>query len=210
MKILLSASLAVVCSLFIACGSGDDDDDSGKTEVGTPETPTTTDLSIEETIDQSYSATLSEIQKSWAGQYEGWDDVQERNTKIKRLLTLNSNNTYVNVIQGVIIDSGKSDFVDFEHERGRYSYNARTNTITYTVESDSVLDYRNQKMDGYSGKKYYNHTEGNYTEKVQFSTLTNGTRKWITRDTYLQSLTDKSINIAFAMDPQRPTDERRR
>ena len=109
-----------------------------------------------------------------------------------------------------MIESGKTDYVDFEHERGSYSYNTRTNTITYTVSSDSVLDYRNQKMDGYKGKKYYDRTEGNYTEKVQFSTINNGNRKWITRDTYLQSLTDKSIKIAFAMDPQKPSDQQRK
>ena len=161
-------------------------------------------------VDFNYVATLAEIQKTWAGEYEGWDDVQQKNTKIRRLLILNPNNTYTNIIQGVLIESGKSDYVDFEHEKGRYSYNSRTKTITYTVESDSVLDYGKQKFDGYSGKKYYDHTDGNYNENVQFSYSTNGARKWITRDTYLQSLTDKTISIAFAMDPQNPDDAPRR
>jgi len=207
-KYLLMAAMVLPCAMFTACGGGDDDDP--KTPVDQPTTPKTEDLTIEQTIDQNYSATLSEIQKSWAGEYEGWDENQQKNTKIRRLLVLEPNNQYVNVVQGVLIESGKTDYVDFEHERGTYSYNTRTNTITYTVSSDSVLDYRNQKMDGYKGKKYYDRTEGNYTEKVQFSTINNGNRKWITRDTYLQSLTDKSIKIAFAMDPQKPNDEQRR
>lgn len=202
------AAIVLPCAFLSSCGG--DDDEEIKKNVEREEEPKMNDLEVESTIDASYSASLSEIQQSWAGEYEGWDSNQKKNTKIRRLLVLEPNNQYVNIIQGVLIESGKSDYVDFEHERGSYSYNTRTNTITYTVSSDSVLDYSKQKMDGYRGKKYYDRTEGNYTEKVQFSTIKDGKRKWITRDTYLQSLTDKSINIAFAMSPQIPSDDKRK
>lgn len=202
------AAFVLPCVFLSSCGG--DDDEEIKKNVEREEEPKMNDLEVESTIDASYSASLSEIQQSWAGEYEGWDSNQKKNTKIRRLLVLEPNNQYVNIIQGVLIESGKSDYVDFEHERGSYSYNTRTNTITYTVSSDSVLDYSKQKMDGYRGKKYYDRTEGNYTEKVQFSTIKDGKRKWITRDTYLQSLTDKSINIAFAMSPQIPSDDKRK
>jgi len=202
------AAFVLPCAFLSSCGG--DDDEEIKKNVKREEEPKMNDLEVESTIDASYSASLSEIQQSWAGEYEGWDSNQKKNTKIRRLLVLEPNNQYVNIIQGVLIESGKSDYVDFEHERGSYSYNTRTNTITYTVSSVSVLDYSKQKMDGYRGKKYYDRTEGNYTEKVQFSTIKDGKRKWITRDTYLQSLTDKSINIAFAMSPQIPSDDKRK
>ena len=202
------AAFVLPCAFLSSCGG--DDDEEIKKNVEREEEPKMNDLEVESTIDASYSASLSEIQQSWAGEYEGWDSNQKKNTKIRRLLVLEPNNQYVNIIQGVLIESGKSDYVDFEHERGSYSYNTRTNTITYTVSSDSVIDYSKQKMDGYRGKKYYDRTEGNYTEKVQFSTIKDGKRKWITRDTYLQSLTDKSINIAFAMSPQIPSDDKRK
>lgn len=202
------AAFALPCAFLSSCGG--DDDEEIKKNVEREEEPKMNDLEVESTIDASYSASLSEIHQSWAGEYEGWDSNQKKNTKIRRLLVLEPNNQYVNIIQGVLIESGKSDYVDFEHERGSYSYNTRTNTITYTVSSDSVLDYSKQKMDGYRGKKYYDRTEGNYTEKVQFSTIKDGKRKWITRDMYLQSLTDKSINIAFAMSPQIPSDDKRK
>lgn len=208
LKYLLVAAFVLPCAMLSSCGG--DDDEEFKTDVEREKEPIMSDLQVESTIDASYSASLSEIQQSWAGEYEGWDSNQKKNTKIRRLLILEPNNQYVNIIQGVLIESGKTDYVDFEHERGSYSYNTRTNTITYTVASDSVLDYSKQKMDGYTGKKYYDRTEGNYTEKVQFSTIQNGKRKWITRDTYLQSLTDKSINIAFAMSPQIPSDDKRK
>lgn len=208
LKYLLMAAFVLPCAFLSSCGG--DDDEEIKKNVEREEEPKMNDLEVESTIDASYSASLSEIQQSWAGEYEGWDSNQKKNTKIRRLLVLEPNNQYVNIIQGVLIESGKSDYVDFEHERGSYSYNTRTNTITYTVSSDSVLDYSKQKMDGYRGKKYYDRTEGNYTEKVQFSTIKDGKRKWITRDTYLQSLTDKSINIAFAMSPQIPSDDKRK
>ena len=150
-------------------------------------------------VDFNYVATLAEIQKTWAGEYEGWDDVQQKNTKIRRLLTLYPNYTYTNVIQGVLIESGKSDYVDFEHEKGLYSYNSRTKTITYTVVSDSVLDYGKQKFDGYSGKKYYDHIDARYTEEVVFSVEHDRMRSWITKDSYLQSLTT-GTTIVYHMD----------
>lgn len=192
--------------MFTACG---DDGGGEEGEIDAPVTPITDNVDAEKYIDASYKPSLSEIQKVWAGEYEGWDNNQKKNTKIKRLLTLKPNNTYTNVIQGVLVESGKSDYVDFEHEKGTYSYNARTQTITYTVESDSVLDYGKQKFDGYKGKKYYDRTEGNYTEKVSFSSIKDGQRSWITRDAYLQSLTDKTINIAFAMIPDMTKDDRK-
>ena len=57
------------------------------------------------------------------------------------------NDTYTNIIQRVLIESGKMDYVDFEYEEGVYCYNTRTKTITYTVSADFVLDFHKQKMD---------------------------------------------------------------
>lgn len=184
------------CSLFTACG---DDHPDGVISEEDPSRPITSNVDAEQYIDTSYSPTESEIQQVWTGEYEGWDNNQRKNTKIKRLLTLQPNKTYTNIIQGVLIESGKSEYVDFEKERGTYTYSSRTNTITYSVASDSILDYGRQKFDGYHGKKFYDHTDGNYTEKVQFSLKKDGQRSWITHDTYLQSLTDKTLNIAFMM-----------
>lgn len=197
-----------VC-LFTACDSDDDEDEKKPEPTTNPVQPITNNVDAEKNIDDSYSPTISEIQKQWAGSYEGYDTNQEQNTKIKRLLTLLPNNTYINIIQGVLVESGKSDYVDFEHEYGTYSYNSRTKTITYTVQYDSLLDYGTQKFDGYRGKKYYDHTDGNYTEKVAFSTIQNGQRSWISHDTYLQSLTDRTINIAFAMIPDMTREDRK-
>ena len=199
-KYLLMAAMVLPCAMFTACG--DDDDEPIKSDVENPSKPILSNVDAEQYIDASYSPSVSEIQKAWVGDYEGWDTNQSKNTKIKRLLILQPNNSYINVIQGILVESGKDQYTDFEHERGTYSYNARTQTITYSVQSDSILDYAKGKMDGYRGKKFYDHTDGNYTEKVAFSTIQNKQRSWISHDTYLQSLTDKSINIAFIMVPQ--------
>ena len=195
-KYLFMMAFVLSCSLFTACG---DDHPDGVISEEDPSRPITSNVDAEQYIDTSYSPTESEIQQVWTGEYEGWDNNQRKNTKIKRLLTLQPNKTYTNIIQGVLIESGKSEYVDFEKERGTYTYSSRTNTITYSVASDSILDYGRQKFDGYHGKKFYDHTDGNYTEKVQFSLKKDGQRSWITHDTYLQSLTDKTLNIAFMM-----------
>ena len=204
-KYLLMAAMVLPCAMFTACG----DDDGGEEDIDNPVKPVTDNVDAEKYIDSSYSPTVEEIQKSWTGEYEGWDEHQAKNTKIKRLLTLNANKSYTNIIQGVLVGSGKDEYVDFEHEQGTYVYNQRTQTITYTVSTDSVLDYGQQKFDGYNGKKYYDHTDGNYSEKVSFSYEENKQRSWISHDMYLQSLTDKTINIAFAMVPDREKEQRK-
>lgn len=192
-KCLWMAAFLLPCVMFTACGS----DDGGGENIEEP--PITNEVDAEKYTDTSYAPKLSDIQKTWTGEYKGYDTNQESNTNIKRLLSLYANKTYTNIIQGVLVKSGKSEYVNFELERGTYVYNERQKTITYTVQSDSILDYGTQKFDVYHGKKYYDHTEGNYSEKVAFSTPVDNQRSWITHDTYLQSLTDKTINIAFAM-----------
>lgn len=190
------AAFLLPCVMFTACG---DDGGGGEEDIEEPVKPVTNNVDAEKYIDDTYTPSLSDIQKEWAGEYEGYDTNQESNTKIRRMLNLYSNNTYTNIVQGVLVKSGKSEYVNFELERGTYVYNERRKTITYTVQSDSILDYGTQKFDVYKGKKYYDHTDGNYSEKVDFSTMSNNQRSWITHDTYLQSLTNKTINIAFAM-----------
>ena len=151
-------------------------------------------------VDESFVPNEAFMQKTWAGEYEGWDDVQKKNTRIKRLLTLNADRSYTNVIQGILVESGKSDYVDFEREKGYYTYNARTGVITYSVTSDSIIQYKDQSFIGYAMKKYYDHQSGTYTEEAKFTPITNGGRKWVTKDTYLQSLTAMELDLAFSMD----------
>lgn len=183
---------------FISCEK--DDDIVGKTDIGkTQYDPLMSNDSTAFNVDRDFIPAESYIQKKWSGEYEGWDDIQQKNTKIKRVLTLNANKTYTNVIQGVLIESGKTDYVDFERESGTYTYNARTGVVTYSVTSDSIIQYKDQQFVGYNMKKYYDYQAGTYTEKTNFSHLTNGKRNWITKDMYLQSLTAEKIDLTFDM-----------
>lgn len=196
LKYLLMAALVLPCAVFTACGDDDDDD---KINVEKPETPILTNTSVEQYIDNSYTPTTSDLQNVWEGNYEGWDEKQQKNTKIKRMLTLSPNGNYENVIEGILVESGKDKYTKFEHEKGTYSYNSSTKAITYTVTVDSLLDYGKQKMDAYKGKKFLDHTDARYTETANFSQKKDNQRSWITRDTYLQSLTTKQVDISFAM-----------
>ena len=196
------AAMVLPCAMFTACGGDDGPDDPTPIDEKDPITVAlVNDTKALDYVDNSYNPALSEIQnKAWVGEYEGWDENQQKNTTIRRLLTLYGNNQYTNVIQGKLIGSGKEDrWADFEHESGTYSYNASTKTVTYIVSKDSVLNWQQQKMEGYTKKKYYDHQESSYTELARFSNLNKGNRSWITQDMYLQSLTDKTINIYFMM-----------
>lgn len=212
MKIKSYLISALICMpiLMISTGCPDGDvkpDESGREEYDHDEYGAILEnIDILVTIDSDFKPSASYLQKTWHGEYEGWDEIQKKNTTISRELKLNPNGTYTNIIAGKMVDTGKDKFFKFESEGGTYTYNPSNGKVTYTVDYDSVLDYRTQSYDVYNKKKYYSKEEKSYTEQADFSDSYKGTRRWITRDMYLQSLTNKTINIAFAMDPARATD----
>lgn len=196
---LLMGGMSVSCS-----GSSDGEDGS----VEEPTVKPSTGIEATFKVDTKFKASASYIQNTWAGEYEGYDAAQEKNTKIKRKLVLYPNKNYMNTIEGILATSGKNEYTAFEKEEGTYSYDASTGIVTYTVRYDSLIDYRTQHYIGYKKKHYYSADGMNasdkaiYTEKAMFTTIgDDGTnRKWVTEDTYLQQLTDKELDLYFTMD----------
>lgn len=155
-------------------------------------------------IDENYTPSRSTILQTWVGEYRGHDAKQEAETTIFRTLTLNPNGTYTNEIKGLLVKDGKDEKTVFEKEKGTYEY--IDGTIHYTVQYDSLINYQTQQFIGYNKKHYYsadgNNTsdKANYTEKAMFSVLKKGKRQWVSKDTYLQQLTDKDLDLYFSMD----------
>ena len=187
--------------MLTACG--DDDSSDNKKPVDPDSGPTEenkkTIVKVDIPVDNNFKADASYIQKEWSGEYEGWDAVQKKNTTIRRKLTLNPNGTYTNIIAGKLIETDKTQFFKFEAEGGTYTYNASTGLVTYKVDYDSILTYKNQSYTKYAKKHYYAKEEANYSEKAEFSEMREGKRVWITKDTYLQSLTAEVLDLAFSM-----------
>lgn len=182
---------------FVACG---DDDKDNKNNIDVPTEWITYVAESDFPIDDNYKPSSNEISKVWVGEYYGYDAEQGKNTKIRRTLKLEPNGTYHNLILGILDGADKEGV--FESEYGTYVYSNYDNTITYTCQKDSLLDYSNQTLKGYSRK----HVTKNgveydtYKENVKFTTMQNGMRQWITKDTYLKSLASEvDIDIAFAM-----------
>ena len=213
-KYLLMAAYALSCMMFTACGDDDDSKlpidqckycDCGHKEGECPETcdcrKKITIAKVDIPVDNSFVPNQSYIQGEWAGEYKGWDAQQKYNTTIRRRLTLNPNGTYTNKIAGQLINSGKEGFYPFESEGGKYTYNQSTGIITYTCEYDSVLVYDNQSYKRYAYKHEFEDdpTHIEYTEQVKFSVSQKGQRVWITKDTYLQSLTAEILDLVFSM-----------
>ena len=209
-KYLLMAAMVLPCAMFTACGDDDDPKpdvekcklcncghDDGKCDANCECQKIIDDPRSQ--IDNSYNPTQASLQKAWAGEYTGWDAVQEANTTIRRKLVLNPNGNYTNVISGQLKKEGNNQFFKFESEAGTYTYNQSTRTITYTCRYDSVLNYRDQSYTVYNKKHYYSTEKSTYTEQADFTASTNGKRLWITLDTYLQSLTAEKLDIAFSM-----------
>ena len=157
-------------------------------------------------IDESFKASSSYLQASWQGEYSGYDENQKANTNIRRLLVLNSDGTYVNIIQGILVSktNNKTQYTDFEKEYGTYHYNGY-NTITYNVQVDSLINYQTEKMEYFSKKHSYSGSStdtskdvSNYTEGVQFQT-SNGDHQWVTKDVYLSNLKGSDLELFFIM-----------
>ncbi len=161
--------------------------------------PVTDAPDLESLIDEDYSPQLSDIQKTWTGEYKGWDDKQDLLTKIRRMLSLNSDMTYYNRIQGVIVKSDRKDFVDFELEKGKYEYDVDTRQITFYVEYDSIIDFNTQKLKRYNGKRNADHEISEYKEFVTFSKARNNNRCWITKDYNLKSFDNKTNYTTYAL-----------
>ena len=191
---LLLPLLAMTTVVFTSCIKDDDDDVKLNENVDQFE------------IDETFKASASYLQASWQGEYSGYDENQKANTNIRRLLVLNANGTYTNTIQGILVSktSNKADYVNFEIEKGTYSYNG-SNTITYTVQVDSLINYQTEELEYFSKKHSYSGSStdiskdvSSYTEGVQFQT-TNGDHQWITKDVYLSNLKGSDLALYFIM-----------
>lgn len=211
MKLVKILAVAVAfMGVFCYASCGDDDD---KIFPPTPQTGN----GPKDDVDNSYVPSTSTIQTTWYGEYEGYDAEQSKNeggtevyTKIRRTLSLNPNGTYTNEIWGVLKKNGSnnSEFTQFEVEAGTYTYNASRGVVTYTVTYDSLINYQTRQKVGYSKKHYYSadgknsNDKKNYTEDAKFTKENNYGRQWITKDTYLHTLTDKldDVEMWFLMD----------
>ncbi len=160
-------------------------------------------------IDESFKATASFLQASWQGEYSGYDENQKANTNIRRLLQLNSDGTYKNTIQGILVNksNNKSDYVNFEIEKGTYTYNG-SDKITYKVEVDSLINYQTEELEYFSKKHSYSGSSSDtskdvssYSEGVQFQT-TSGDHQWVTKDVYLSNLKGNDLELFFIMKKQ--------
>lgn len=151
-------------------------------------------------IDESYHATLSFLQKTWTGTYSGYDENQKANTNIQRKLELRSDGTYINTIEGILVSKSddKSDYTFFEKEKGTYKYNG-TNSITYNVTEDSLINYQTEKLEYFSkkhsraGGSDTSNDLSTYTEEVQFNNKA-GEYRWVTKDVYLSNIENTNEN----------------
>ena len=193
-SVFLLPLMAMASLVFTSCIKDDDDEVKLNDNVDQFE------------IDESFKASSSYLQASWQGEYSGYDENQKANTNIRRLLVLNSDGTYVNTIQGILVNktNNKTQYTDFEKEYGTYRYNG-SNTITYNVRVDSLINYQTEELEYFSKKHSYSGSStdtskdvSSYTEGVQFQT-TSGDHQWVTKDVYLSNLKGSDLELFFIM-----------
>lgn len=193
----LLSLLMVSATVCTSCIKDDDDEVKLNENVDTFE------------IDESFKATSSFLQASWKGEYSGYDENQKANTNIRRHLELNSDGTYKNTIQGILVNksNNKADYVNFEIEKGTYRYNG-SNTVTYNVQVDSLINYQTEELEYFSKKHSYSGSStdtskdvSSYTEGVQFQKKDNS-HQWVTKDVYLSNLKGSDLELFFFMEKE--------
>lgn len=188
MRLLQLSVLSFACFSLFSCGSDGDND---------------IHTSDDDTI---RIATLSQIQQTWIGEYEGWDSLQNVKTKIRRQLILNIDSTYTNQIAAMVFVPNQKveDFSPVEKESGKYSFDEQNHTVYYHVAYDSIIDFGQQRFIGFT-KKQYNRPNGLhyekevYTENVKLNHGEKGSVIWETTDSALYSLDGKGSFINYFM-----------
>ena len=190
------ALFAVLLSstLFTSCLSKEDE-------------PKTIDNPDNIEIDTDYKASLTEMQGSWQGEYSGYDANQKANTNIRRKLTLKSNGTYENRIQGILVkQKDKNEYTTFEVETGTFQYNGK-DKITFYVKGDSLINYKTETLEYFTKKHAYSGSDDNskdvsvYSEGVRFQTK-DSKHYWVTKDVYLSNLKGEDLELYFLMNKE--------
>lgn len=186
MSIMCISSLTVIISCI---GSADDDTPS-------PPAPDTLAVAIDSTevlIDSLYAASKENIEGEWMGQYIGFDARQRTTSAIRRMVYFAPDGFYDSHVQGIAnIADTIVEYKEFEHEHGTYSFDTESQMMTFQVEYDSLLDFRNDVL-------VLNPMKANWTERMWFSYPEEGRRDWIRTDESLTVPDDHTARVVYKM-----------
>lgn len=152
---------------------------------------------------------VSDLLKTWVGEYEGWDSLMNAKFQIFRQLTLNPNGTYTNVLGAVIdLPNASKEPAPIEKEAGVYEilYNDSTNFVmlNYIVSYDSIVDFGTQTFIGYDHKHYYTsdgeeHSDSVYQQTFKIIRGEKGTFQLEATDSLMFSLDGKGNPIVYLL-----------
>ena len=153
-------------------------------------------------VDQSFIPSLEYLQKSWSGEYDGYEPNSRMILSIKRSLVLNPDLSYTNLVTGQI--KNESEEVILKLETGTYQYDSGTQFVSYSIETDSILDI-NIFLQGNDSSYLVNHykqdgKEKLVKEKAQFTAAANDAdRQWVLFDQQLMSPIDMRQKAVYVM-----------
>ena len=176
-------------SLVSCIGSTDDDEQPKPPVVVTPESDSTLVL-----IDSSFTATAEFVLGEWMGQYVGFDARQRTVSAIRRLVYFAPDGSYDSHVQGLanMTDTTVTEYREFEHEHGTYAFDVHSQQMTYRVEYDSLLDFRNDRL-------VLNPAKVTWSERMWFSAQEEGRRDWIRTDENLTVPDDQAARVVYRM-----------
>ena len=174
---------------FSCTGSADDDTPS-------PPAPDTLSVATDSTavlIDSLFMVAKENIEGEWMGQYIGYDERQGTTSAIRRMVYFAPEGFYDSHVQGIAnIADTIVEYKEFEHEHGTYVFDAESQVMTFQVEYDSLLDFRNDVL-------VLNPMKANWTERMWFSHMEEGRRDWIRTDESLTVPDDHTARVVYKM-----------
>lgn len=208
-KQIISYKYVWVCMIaltmsFVSISCIKDADDEEIPQPSEVPTDTIANDSAAVVVDTDFRVSIELLQTEWMAEYTGYDPMLNAVSAIQRLIYFSPDGFYDSHVRGIanVADTTVTEFKEFEHEHGTYSFDVENQTMTYAVEYDSLLNFGANVMVYYPGKMIRGTIKKEYAEDIKFSKEQEGKRNWIRTDDNLMSPTDHTAHIIYVMKNQ--------
>lgn len=200
MLLMCTLMLSFSCLFTTSCIKDADDDE----QPTPPENDTIITDTTKVVVDSVFKASVEYLHGEWMGQYVGYDKKQEATSAIRRLVFFSPDGFYDSHVQGIVnIEDTITTYKEFEHEHGSYTFDPDKQLVTYTIEYDSLLNFRSDQLEYSPGKMEPGvGLVKEYNERIWFSREKENKRDWIRTDENLMTPDDHAANVIYIMKQQ--------
>ena len=199
--------IVIVMSLLLAVSSCIKDEQDEEQFVPPIDEPPVSADSATIAIDSTFQISMQDLYGEWQTEYDGFDPQQsfyqgkDVVSRIRKDFKFTDDGFYESHVQGIanIADTTITEFIEFEHEYGRFSYDEQRQVMKYFVEYDSLINFRTDSLEFHAGKVRGQNELSEYDERIWFSVEQEGKRGWIRIDDNLLPVDNHATSLYYIM-----------